>query len=87
MCPVLCRVDDGCWAFFDGFAARFDAAVRPPFVASFPDIVKLVRAPQQQRQAPNLAAKKRETEHGRLSPSSKQRVAMEIAEHAGCHGI
>src|ERR1700735_3073551 len=28
MCPVLCRADDGCWASFDGFAARFDAAVR-----------------------------------------------------------
>src|ERR1700735_4248292 len=31
MCPVLCRVDDGCWASFEGFAAMFDAAVRLPF--------------------------------------------------------
>ena len=53
---------------------------------SFPDIVELFRAPQQHRQAPNLTANNRETEHGKLSPSSKQMVAMEIVERAGCHG-
>jgi hypothetical protein len=29
---VLCRVDDSCWASFEGFAARFDAAFRLLFV-------------------------------------------------------
>jgi hypothetical protein len=73
MCPVLCRVDDGSRASFEGFAARFDAAVRLLFV-------------RQHRQAPNPTANDRETDRGRLSPSSKQMVAMEIVEQAGCHG-
>src|SRR5580658_1417071 len=73
MSPVLCRVDDGSRASFEGFAARFDAAVRLVFV-------------RQHRQAPNSTANDRETDRGRLSPSSKQMVAMEIVEQAGCHG-
>src|SRR5580658_173347 len=74
MCPVLCRVDDGSRASFEGFAARFDAAVRLLFV-------------RQYRQPPNPTANDRETDRGRLSPSSKQMVAMETSKRAGCHGI
>ena len=55
-------------------------------IVSFSDIVELVRAPQKHHQAPNPTANNREMDRGRLSPSSKQTVAMEIVEQAGCHG-
>ena len=56
-------------------------------IVSFPDIAELLRTPQQHPQAPNPTANNRETDRGRLSPSSKQTVAMEIVKQAGCHGI
>jgi hypothetical protein len=68
--------------FLQPFVCRLSASI-----VSFPNIVKLIRAPQQHPQAPNPTANDRDVDCGRLSPSLKQRVAMETGERAGCHGI